>query len=109
MEHTLRPKRIILSGIKSGEKQLEIRVRDEKRARIREGDVLVFDFGDQEYRRKVTSIRHYDSFATMLSKEDTSRIMPGWTKEAILNGLRNIYSKEKESYGVLVFELGTTR
>ena len=108
MEHILRPKRVILSGIRSGRKQLEIRVCDDKRALVRVGDMLVFDFGDQEYRRKVTSIRRYDSFVAMLAIEDISRIMPGWTKEAILNGLQSIYSKEKEQLGVLVFELGTT-
>ena len=105
MEHWVRPKRIILSGIKSGKKQLEIRVCDEKRKQVRIGDVLVFDFGDQEHRRKVVAIRQYETFSKMLMDEDSARIMPGWTKQAILTGLNSIYTKEKESLGVLVFEL----
>ena len=107
MKHRLRPKRIILPGIKSGKKQLEIRVCDEKRMRVQVGDVLIFDFSDQEYHRVVTAIRQYESFMSMLANEDTARIMPGWTTPAILTGLRSIYSKKKEALGVLVFELET--
>lgn len=105
MEHVLRPKRIILSGIRSGAKQLEIRVNDEKRKRVQVDDVLVFDFGDQAYRRRVTDMRRYDSFEDAIIAEDPSRIMPGWSKESILTALQSIYTKEKELLGVLVFEM----
>lgn len=78
---------------------------DEKRLKIQVGDYIVFD---NTYRRKVVSIRRYETFERMLDSEQIERIMPGKTKEEILAGLRNIYSPEKESLGVLVFGLGTT-
>lgn len=107
MEHRLQPKQIIRPHLESGKKELEIRVCDEKRKLVAIGDILVFDFGNQEYRRRVTAVRTYSSFDDMLNHEEPLRIMPGWSKDQVLDGLRNIYTKDKESLGVYVFELET--
>jgi ASC-1-like (ASCH) protein len=50
-------------------------------------------------------MRRYASFAEMVSNEDSNRIMPEYSPERIISGLRQIYPPDKERLGVLVFEL----
>lgn len=104
MEHYYRLKRVVIPFIVDGSKDLEIRVADYKRKQVKIGDILVFQ---GLYRRTVKAIRRYEDFEIMLSHENHSRIMPGWSCSMIHNGLRGIYPPEKEKLGVLVFELGT--
>ncbi len=85
-------------------KDLEIRVADPKRKRVRVGDVIVFN---NRFHRRVIAISRYSSFEEMLKSEDSNRIVPGWSAEQILSGLRKIYNQNKERLGVLVFELET--
>ena len=68
----------------------------------RVGDTIVFA---EKYRRRVKAIHSYTSFSGMLLQEDPNRIMPGWTRSMIMEGLRRVYSPDREALGVLVFEL----
>ncbi|MDQ5950415.1 MAG: hypothetical protein QG585_357 [Patescibacteria group bacterium] len=88
----------------SGAKGLEIRVADPRRKSVHVGDVIVFN---NRFHRRVIAIRRHSSFEEMLESEDSSRIVPGRSVEQILLGLRKIYGKKKEGFGVLVFELET--
>ncbi len=107
VEHRLRSKRVILAAMRSGQKQIEVRVSDRRMQNVRVGDVLVFDFDGEVHRRRVSAIRQYHSFESLLAGEVTAKVMPGWNKSEILRGLRTIYPEERESLGVLGFELET--
>ncbi|MCC2631253.1 MAG: hypothetical protein K0S38_1062, partial [Candidatus Paceibacter sp.] len=58
-----------------------------------------------QHQRRVKAMRRYASFAEMVSNEDSNRIMPEYSPERIISGLRQIYPPDKERLGVLVFEL----
>lgn len=92
----------ILPLIINGRKSLEIRVADEKRKGVRTGDLITFN---HKTTRRVVRVCGYLSFSEMLEKEQHEKIMPGWSKDHILAGLREIYPEIKENLGVLVFEL----
>jgi len=92
----------VLPFVADGRKDLEVRTADEKRSKIKVGEVIIFA---NTYARRVKSIRRYTSFQEMLAVEDPDRIMPTWMPERILSGLRQIYSPEKEQLGIIVFEL----
>ena len=110
MEHEFKPYRIIQPFIASGEKDLEIRVADYLRSKICVSDTILFKFPKKKpYPRKVKAIRRYGSFKEMLDNENPERIMPGWLRERILQGLQRVYPPKEEQRGVLVFELEVTR
>lgn len=96
-------KKITLPHIESGIKDLEIRLANQINLDIKIGDAIIFN---DIYRIRVIDIRRYTNFEEMLNTENWTRIMPDWSKEEILKGLRGIYPPEKENLGVLVFELG---
>lgn len=101
-KHQFSVKAHILPVIKTGRKSLEIRVADEKRKKVQEGDSITFN---HQSTRKITAIRRYPSFVAMLRVEDPEKIMPRWTPSQILVDLREIYNRKQEALGVLVFEL----
>lgn len=88
--------------IKNGRKSIEVRVADEKRKKVKKGDLITFN---HKITRKIVRVCGYLSFEEMLEAEEPERIMPGWSKKRILKGLGEIYTTAKENQGVLVFEL----
>lgn len=100
--HQFEVKDYMLPFIQNGRKSLEIRVADEKRKMVHSGDSITFN---NTVTRKVVMVRGYLSFVDMLEQENPEKIMPGWGKDKILKGLRDIYPDTKENLGVLVFEL----
>ena len=58
---------------------------------------------------RVKDIRNYSTFEEMLSKEDTSQILPGSNPEEVLKLLKSIYPPNKEKMGVLVLEVELVR
>ncbi len=88
--------------IKKGRKSIEVRVADEKRKKVKKGDLIIFN---RKTTKKVVRVCGYLSFEEMLEHEDPEKIMPKWNKERIINRLREIYNETQENQGVLVFEL----
>ena len=94
-------RRPLLPHVRSGVKDLEVRVCGDYFNSVRERDTLVFN---GEVRRKVKKIWQHKSFVEALNFHSSERIAPGFTRGEILSFLREIYG-DKERFGVLVFEL----
>lgn len=93
-----------LKLIKEGRKSIEGRLYDEKRRRIREGDVIIFE---RRLRVRVKALRIYSSFKEMLEKEGLQNVLPGaGSIEEGLKVYRQFYSEEEEKkYGVVAIEV----
>lgn len=93
-----------LEAIKRGEKTVEGRVKDDKRARIRPGDKILFN---RRLLVEVVDVREYDSFEDMLREEGLDRVLPGvGSIEEGVRVYRRFYSTGKEKmFGVLAIEV----
>ncbi|RLF90227.1 isomerase [Thermococci archaeon] len=90
--------------IKEGKKRIEGRLYDEKRRRIKEGDIIIFE---GKLRAKVKALRIYPSFKEMLKKEGIENVLPGVKNiEEGVQIYRQFYSEEREKkYGVVAIEV----
>lgn len=90
--------------ILSGDKKYEIRLNDEKRRRIKILDIINFCSDDGRY---VSNILYFNSFENLIDNLDNNLILPGHTKEEILNVYHGIegYKEEAKIYGIVAFEL----
>ena len=103
-KHVWRVKKEYFRQLKSGEKSLEIRVGYSQIKKVRQGDTITFEnYGPNEFDVKRVAV--YDSFKRMLEVEGVDHVLPGMTFNGALRTLQKIYSKDKESLGVYVFEL----
>lgn len=94
----------VIPLIASGQKDLEVRTSQKFFSEVVAGDLIIFS---RIVKCEVICVRKYKNFDSMLQVEVPARIMPGWTKEQVLSGLRRIYSKCYEDLGVVVFEIKT--
>ncbi len=94
----------IITHIVSGGKTLEVRTSQKFFRKVSVGDNINFA---NIISCRVTGIRYYDDFEAMLRVEDPNKIMPGWTRDQVLAGLRQLDSKNYEALGVVVFEIRT--
>jgi|GEM_PF-3085530 len=102
----------LLRHIHDNKKDLEVRVARGRFDHVCTGQILIFN-GWLE--RRVARKRSYwaadgQSFSLMLEelkreRIDLNRVWPGHTEDEILAGLRKFYPAERESRGVIVFEL----
>jgi len=97
--------------IASGRKNIEGRLYDEKRRKVKIGDCILFrstnDKVDRLLHTIVIGLRRYNSFREMLINEGIERVLPG--VHSIDEGT-NIYYKyysplEEQKYGVLAIEV----
>ena len=103
-KHVWRVKKEYFRQLKSGEKSLEIRVGYSQIKKVRQGDTITFEnYGPNEFDVKRVAV--YDSFKRMLEVEGVDHVLPGMTFNGALRTLQEIYSEDKESLGVYVFEL----
>ena len=98
---TLWVKSSFLSLIRDERKTLEIRLAILDFPSVRVGDIFHIN---RKFTRRIIAIRQYSDFQSLVDREDLGHIMPGWTREKILSGLRELYG-QGERNGVLVFEL----
>ena len=96
--------------IKSGEKTIELRLFDEKRQGIKEGDRIVFENTDTGERllTAVKKLHKFESFAALY--ESLPLLRCGYTeadvKDARPSDMEAYYSRdEQEKYGVLGIEI----
>lgn len=92
--------------VRMGKKDIEVRVNDEKRRKLKVGDTLVFlkrPNDDEEIRAKVIGLEYYDYFDTLVDNYDMERIyLSNYTKEEYLEEMKRFYTKEEqEKYGVV--------
>ena len=92
--------------VRMGKKDIEVRVNDEKRRKLKVGDTLAFlkrPNDDEEIRAKVVGLEYYDYFDTLVDNYDMERIyLSNYTKEEYLEEMKRFYTREEqEKYGVV--------
>ena len=104
-EYTVTIKQPWFDLIKSGKKTIEGRLNSGLFARLQKNDIIIWLHQNMKLKVKIIDIRRYDSFYSMLKKEDLDRVLPNTTN--IDDGVklyRQYYSEEKEKNGVLAIE-----
>ncbi len=104
---TIRIKQRFFDLIKSGKKNLEVRVGYDAINRIKCGEWISLVTHTSTLNLRITSIRRYHNFETMLANEPFKKIAPDVSSQAeLLTLLKNIYPPHKEKLGVIILELG---
>lgn len=93
----------------SKDKDVEIRVNDEKRRKLNIGDTLVFlkrPDDKEEIKAIITNLVYFNSFLEVTNYYDMKRIyLEDTTKDEYINLMKNFYSDEEvEKYGVVAIE-----
>lgn len=110
MKHEMKLKHGQFILMKKGLKTIELRLNDEKRKQIKEGDTIEFTSTKtgEKLNTKVIKIHHYPSFEELYKHAD--KISIGYKKHERKDpkDMESIYPKEKQKeYGVLGIELET--
>ena len=93
-------------AIKKGEKDIEVRLNDEKRSKIKIGDTIIFRHLDTDeiLEAKVINLHKFNTFEELFNRFDYKRI--GVKKNDTYRIMDNFYSKEEqEKYGALGIEI----
>lgn len=98
-------------SIKCGDKTFELRLYDQKRKMLKEGDVIEFECMEsgEKLAKRVESIKVFDNFAALFAALGTGKDTCGteMTEQQAISGMREYYSAEQEqSFGVCAIELG---
>jgi len=101
----MRVKQKYLDFIKSGVKDLEVRVAYPQISTITPGEQILFCSRNDKQVVTVTDVRRYPSFKEALSAESGSRIVPGVESEEVLRVLQEIYPADREKLGVVVLQV----
>lgn len=95
----------LLSDVLQGKKTLEVRIKNRWIGSIRAGETIRLSSSTRSTTVFIIAIREYPSFAQMLATEDYRRIASIATSaDQVLQGLRAMIRKERESNGVVVIE-----
>ncbi|MBR3523994.1 MAG: RNA-binding protein [Bacilli bacterium] len=106
MVHKMRLVDFAFKAIKNKEKDIELRLNDEKRRLINIGDIIEFEHVDTKeiVRVEVINLHKYDTFDELFSKFDHKRFGLSDTDDASI--MNNFYSKEEQDkYGALGIEI----
>ena len=92
--------------VQNGTKNVEVRVNDEKRRRLKIGDKITFlrrPLEDKSMEAVVEDLVYYDNFEELVKDYTMEEIyLSGYTKEYFLNLLKRFYSDEEiKEYGVV--------
>ena len=91
-------------NIKRGDKDIELRLYDDKRKQLSVGDEIIFTHVDtqEEVVTNIEALLIYPSFDRLISDFNLSHFGDNKTKEDLLNGVSKYYSQEdQERSGVL--------
>ncbi len=108
MEHTMNLWHDPFIGIRSGKKDVEMRLHDEKRQKIQVGDTILFADADtgETMQVLVTGKRVFDNFAQLYESYDKLRIGYQPEETADPKDMEAYYPAEKQkNYGVVAIEL----
>ena len=106
MEHKMRLVDFAFKAIKNGEKDIEVRLNDEKRQLIEIGDTITFEHVDTKELLKVEviNLHHFSTFEELFNKFDHKRIGVKEDDDASL--MDSFYTREEqEKYGALGIEI----
>lgn len=89
-----------------GIKDIEVRLLDEKRSKLKVGDVITFQNSKDLIPTKVLNLIVYESFEELINNIPTKRIGLSSIKSEALKELYSIYPKDKlEKYKILAIEI----
>lgn len=96
----------IYDVIKNGTKNVEVRINDEKRRKLRIGDSIQFLNRGNESQyivAKITNLEYYSNFEKLVKHYDIKNVyLEGYSKEYFLNLLSRFYTiEEQNEYGVV--------
>ena len=106
MMHEMKLVDFAFKAIKKGEKDIEVRLNDEKRRKIKIGDIIKFHHldSDEVLVVKVINIHKFKTFEELFNKFDHKRL--GLKDDDTARIMDNFYSqKEQEKYGALGIEI----
>lgn len=106
MIHKMKLVDFAFNAIKNKEKDIEIRLNDEKRRLINVGDIIEFHHIDTKeiIKTKVINLHHFDTFKELFDKFDNKRLGLKETDDATI--MDNFYTKEEqEKNGALGIEI----
>ncbi len=112
MLHKMKLRLTPFEKIKNGTKTIELRLNDEKRQQVQEGDFVEFSQIDDPLQRltvRVTALHHFDSFAQLYAALPKEKI--GYTADETPDPdhMDDYYPRDKqEKYGVLGIEIRLT-
>lgn len=104
MNISMKLKTAPFEAIKSGKKDIELRLNDEKRQRLQLGDTITFSkLPDQTetIAAEVVGLLHYASFAALVEDFAPERV-GGTDKTSIVEGMMEYYSKEEQTQSGVV-------
>lgn len=92
--------------VNNGIKDIEVRVNDEKRRKLRIGDELIFlrrPLEDDAIRARVVGLDYYDSFSDLIKNYSMERVyLPNYTEDMWLKEMARFYTEEEQNkYGVV--------
>ena len=96
----------VFEVVEKGDKDIEVRLNDEKRRKLKVGDTLVFlkrPLEDEMIEAKVMGLDYYKNFDELVDNYDMKRIyLDGYTKEMYLTEMARFYTdEEQKKYGVV--------
>jgi len=99
----------VFEVIKKGIKNVEVRVNDEKRRRMKIGDEIVFlkrPLEQEKIRIKIIDLKTYANFNELVKHYNIERLyLNTFTKEEFVKLLGRFYSEEEqEKFGVVAIE-----
>ena len=106
MVHKMRLVGFAFDAIKRGEKDIEVRLNDEKRQLINIGDIIMFENleTNEIISVKVTNLYIFDSFSELFAAFDHKRL--GLQEDEDASIMDNFYStEEQEKYQALGIEI----
>lgn len=112
MLHHMKLKQSPFEQIKNGSKTIELRLNDEKRQNVQNGDFIEFScLGNPEKKiqTRVTALHHFDSFSELYAALPKEKLGHAPTETPDANHMDEYYTREKQAqYGVLGIELYLT-
>lgn len=101
----IRLKQKYLDFMRSGKKDLEVRVAYSNMKTVRPGELIRFVSRNDELAVTIEDVRRYQDFDQLLQHEDHRRIVPDMSVDEVRSLLGEIYPPKKQALGVLVFEV----
>lgn len=110
MKHTMKLKSEEFYNVKNGLKHIEVRINDEKRKKIKRGDIIRFsnvDNMDEKVYVKVIDITRFNNFKEIYDYYPLEKFGTNiCSKEELIKKIYKIYTREEENLGALAIEIG---
>ena len=99
----------VFEVVKKGIKNVEVRIYDEKRKKMKIGDEIIFlkrPLEKEKIITKITKLKTFNNFSELVNNYNIERLyLNTFTKEEFINLLGRFYSdEEQEKYGVVAIE-----